>query len=60
MKQLLKNIWNGKAGTIAAGLVAAIGVATAADLDWPKGVIVSLASVAAFLSAISGPTKPKA
>lgn len=59
MKQLLLNIWHGKAGTIAAALVAAIGVATAADLDWPKEVIVALASLGAFLAAIAGPTKPQ-
>lgn len=59
MKALLANIWNGKAGTIAAGLTALIGVIVGADLDWPKEVVVGLAGLSAFLGAISGPTKPK-
>ena len=57
MKELLANIWNGKSGTIAAAICAAIGVATAADLDWPKGVVVGLAALGAFLGSIAGPTK---
>lgn len=58
MKELLANIWNGKAATLAGAICAAIGVAVGADLDWPEWVIVGLSSVGAFLGAIAGPTKP--
>jgi len=59
MKELLKNIWNGKAGTVAAGLSLMLGVYVSADLDWPKEVVVSLSAFAAFFGFIAGPTKAK-
>lgn len=59
MKELFANIWNGKAGTVASALCAAVAVIVGSDLDWPKEVVVGLASLAAFLGLFAGPTKPK-
>lgn len=59
MKELLANLWHGKAGTTAAGLSVFLGVYIAADLDWPKWVMVTLAAFAALFGSIAGPSKPK-
>lgn len=57
MKNLFKNIWAAPAATMAAALVAAIGVITAADIEVSKGVIVGLSAVSALLATFSGPNK---
>lgn len=59
MKNLFKNIWDAPASTIAGGLVAAIGVAVAADVELPKVAVVSLSAVSAFLAVFDGPNKTK-
>lgn len=58
MKNLFTNIWKAPASTIAAGLVAAIGVIIAADLDVDNTVIIGLSALGAFLGLFSGPNKP--
>lgn len=58
MKNLFKNIWQAPASTVAAALVAAIGVATAADIELSKELIVGLSALSAFLAVFSGPNKP--
>lgn len=58
MGSLLRNIWEAPAATASAGLVAAIGVITAADLPVHDGWIVGLSAAAAFLALFSGPNTP--
>lgn len=57
MKNLFKNIWQAPASTIAGGMVAAIAVITATDIEVPKYVILALSSVSAFLAVFDGPNK---
>lgn len=57
MKNLIKNIWQAPSSTIAGGLVAAIGIAIASDIEMPKSLIVALSAVSAFLAVFDGPNK---
>lgn len=55
MKNLFRNIWEAPASTIAGGLVAAIGVSVASDIELPKMVILALSATSAFLAVFDGP-----
>lgn len=57
MKNLLANIWDAPAATMAGAFVAAIGVITAADIEVSKGIIVGLSALSALLAVFSGPNK---
>ncbi len=57
MKNLIKNIWNAPASTIAGALVASIGVIVVTDLNVPTWAIIALTATSAFLAVFSG-SKP--
>lgn len=58
MKQLLKNIWTGRASSVAVVLGAGLTYALANGKDLPEGVMLGIGIVAAILGAIAGPIKP--
>lgn len=59
MKNLIKNIWQAPAATIAGGITASIGVVIAADIELSKVAMITMLSLSAFLSVFSGPNPKK-
>ena len=57
MKNLLKNIWEAPASTLAGGIIGALGVVTVADVEMPAWAKVGLMALAAFLAVFDGPNK---
>jgi len=60
MKNLLKNLWEAPASTLAAGIIASLGIVTTqTELDLPGWVILAASALAAFLAAFDGPNGTK-
>lgn len=55
MKNLLKNLWEAPAATMAGAINAAIAVVIAAELNVPDAWLIGIAAAGAFFGFISGP-----
>ena len=58
MKNLFKNLWEAPSSTLAAGIIAALGIITTqTEMDLPGWAILTASALAAFLAAFDGPNK---
>lgn len=59
MKNLLRNVWDAPASTLASAIIGGLGAIIASDFEMPKWILLSMVAISAFLAAFDGPNSTK-